>query len=66
MLTAIILTKNEEKNIQRCIESLGFCDEVVAVNDQSTDNTLKILKKLKVKILNNKNNLKVTSKKEIK
>ncbi len=33
---------------------MGFCDEVVAVNDQSTDNTLKILKKLKVKILNNK------------
>lgn len=54
MLTAIILTKNEEKNIERCIESLGFCDEIVVIDDESTDNTIKIAKKLNVKILNNK------------
>src|SRR3989344_191381 len=54
MLTAIILAKNEEKNIERCIESLSFCDEIVVVDDQSVDNTVKIAKKLNVKILNNK------------
>ena len=54
MLTAVILTKDEEKNIKRCIDSLGFCDEVVIVDDESVDNTTKIARKLNVKILNNK------------
>lgn len=51
MLTAIILTKNEEKNIERCISSLGFCDEVVIVDDESTDNTVKIAKKWGAKVI---------------
>jgi len=33
-LTAIILTKNEEKNIERCLRSVDFCDEVIIVDDK--------------------------------
>ncbi|MBI5358329.1 glycosyltransferase family 2 protein [Candidatus Amesbacteria bacterium] len=51
MLTAIILTKNEEKNIEKCIESLRFCDEIVVVDDGSVDNTVKIAKKLGVRVV---------------
>ena len=51
MLTAIILTKNEEKNIKRCIESLGFCDEIVVIDDESIDDTVKIAKKLGAKVI---------------
>ncbi len=54
MLTAIILTKNEEKNIERCINSLAFCDEVVVVDDESSDNTVLLAKKLPAKVLRHK------------
>src|SRR3990172_4277046 len=40
-LSCVILTKNEEKNIKGCIEALGFCDEIVVVDDYSSDETLK-------------------------
>ena len=51
MLTAVVLTKNEEKNILDCIANLSFCDEVVVVDDNSTDRTVEIAKKLKANVL---------------
>lgn len=54
MLTAIIIAKDEEKNIERCIDSLKFCDEIVVIDDNSRDNTVKIAKKGGAKILNHK------------
>lgn len=51
MLTAIILTHNEEKNISRCLESLKFCDAILVVDDNSTDATVKLAKKLGVKVV---------------
>lgn len=42
-ITAIILTKNEEVNIKRCIESIiGLADRIVVVDSGSTDKTLEI------------------------
>ena len=32
-LSAVVLTKNEEKNIDRCLGSLDFCDEIIIVDD---------------------------------
>ncbi|MBZ0200602.1 MAG: glycosyltransferase family 2 protein [Ignavibacteriaceae bacterium] len=45
-ISSIIIAKNEEANISRCIESqLGCIDEIViVVDDKSTDNTLEIVK----------------------
>lgn len=54
MISAIILTKNEEKNIERCLQSLSFCDEIIAIDDYSTDKTLDILKKNNVKVIQRK------------
>lgn len=42
MITAIILTKNEEKNIIDCIESVSFCDEIIVIDDNSNDRTVEI------------------------
>ena len=52
MLSAIILTKNEEKNIKDCLNSLKFCDELIVIDDYSTDNTTKKARQFKAKVYN--------------
>jgi glycosyltransferase involved in cell wall biosynthesis len=49
MISAVILTKNEEKNIETCLRMLEWVDEIVVVDDNSTDTTLKTIQKLKLK-----------------
>lgn len=50
MITAIVLTKNEEKNIVDCLESLSFCSEILVIDDNSEDRTLEIAKKMGSKV----------------
>ena len=38
-LAVVILTKNEEKNIQACIESASFADDILVVDSGSEDHT---------------------------
>ena len=46
-LTAIILTRNEEKNLEACIRSVqGFCKRICVVDSFSTDQTVQIAEKL--------------------
>ena len=45
-LSAVVLTKNEGKNIERCLKSLDFCDEIVVVDDFSTDKTVEQVHKV--------------------
>lgn len=53
MISAVILTKNEEKNIEECIKGLSWCDDIVVVDDNSTDRTVLIAKKFGVNIFIN-------------
>lgn len=46
MLSAIVLTKNEEKNIKDCLQSLSFCDEIIVVDDYSQDKTVEEVRKV--------------------
>ena len=40
-MTAIVLTRNEEKNIERCLQSVkGLCSRMVVVDCGSTDRTV--------------------------
>lgn len=41
-ISVIILTLNEERNIGRCLRSVGWADEVVVVDSFSTDRTMDI------------------------
>lgn len=50
-LTAIILTKNEEKNIEQCIQSLqGVAKRIVVIDSFSTDNTVFFAQRLGAEI----------------
>ena len=42
MISAVIICKNEENNIARCLESIKWADEIVIVDTGSTDRTLEI------------------------
>jgi (heptosyl)LPS beta-1,4-glucosyltransferase len=51
MISVIINTKNEEKNLPRALNSVkGFADEVVVVDMHSTDKTQEIAKKAGAKV----------------
>lgn len=41
-VTAVVISKNEERAIGRCLEALSFCDQVVVVDSQSSDRTVEI------------------------
>ncbi|ERI67683.1 glycosyltransferase, group 2 family protein [Clostridium sp. KLE 1755] len=50
-LTIIILTKNEEQNLKKCIESFrGIAKRVVIIDSYSTDNTVGLAKSLGVDV----------------
>jgi len=49
MISAIVLTKNEENNIVDCLESLLWCDEILVIDDSSEDKTVQIIENLKNK-----------------
>lgn len=50
MISAVILTKNEQENIEDCLKSLQWCDEIIVVDDYSEDNTRMIAKTLGAKV----------------
>lgn len=54
MLTAIILAKNEEANIERAIKSVGFANEVIVFDDHSSDKTKDIAKNLGARVIESK------------
>jgi len=49
-ISAVILTKNEEGNLDRCLKSVSFCDEIVIIDDFSSDKTVEIAKRYKAKV----------------
>ena len=57
-LSVVIIAKNEEVRIKECIESVkGWADEIIIVDDNSTDNTIKIAKAYTDKIFTRKMDL---------
>lgn len=51
MISAIVLTKNEEKNIKACLDALSWCDERLVVDDCSTDKTREIAERTGAKVI---------------
>ncbi len=44
MISAIVLTKNEENNIIDCLDSISWCDEIIVIDDISKDRTLEVIR----------------------
>lgn len=44
-LSVIVITLNEEKNIEECLKSVQWVDEIIVVDSNSTDKTVELAKK---------------------
>ena len=54
-LSAVIITYNEERNIERCLASLvGIADEIIVVDSFSSDKTEAICSAFSAKFIQNK------------
>jgi len=51
-ISAVLITKNEERNIKKCLESLKWVDEIVIVDGESTDGTVPIARSYGAKVIN--------------
>lgn len=53
-ISAFVATHNEERQIRRCLESVKWCDEIVVVDDNSTDRTKEICREYTSRVFNRK------------
>lgn len=54
-ITVAIITKNEEKNIARCIDSAkGWADEIIVVDGYSEDQTVSIAREMGARVIEHK------------
>ncbi len=49
-ISVVVLAKNEEGNIEQCIKSVLWCDEIILVDDNSLDKTREVARRLGAKI----------------
>lgn len=50
MLSVIIITKNEESRLRACLESVKWANEIIVVDQGSTDRTVEIAKSFNAKV----------------
>jgi glycosyltransferase involved in cell wall biosynthesis len=51
LISAVVHTRNEERHLPACLQTLGFADEVVVVDNESTDATVALAKKAGARVL---------------
>ncbi len=56
-ISAVLVVRNEEKNIIRCLESIKWVDEIIVVDQSSVDRTVELAKKYTDKIFITENKL---------
>lgn len=54
MISALVLTHNEENILSRCLEALDFVDEILVFDSFSSDKTISIARSFGVKIIQRK------------
>lgn len=53
-ITVAIITKNEERHIAKCLESVAWADDVVVVDGFSTDRTAEIARSMGARVIEHK------------
>ena len=54
MISALVLTLNEEQNIERCLRSLSWADEMIVLDSFSTDRTVELAKAAGARVIQRK------------
>ena len=52
-ISAALITFNEAHHIERCLQQLQWCDEIIVIDSGSTDNTVEICKKNNANVVYN-------------
>lgn len=55
-LSVVVIVKNEEQMIADCIDSLSFCDEAIVIDNNSSDRTVEIAKRMGAKVFKSDSN----------
>lgn len=50
-VSIVVLTKNEAKRIAACLDSVKWAEEIIVVDDESTDNTLEIARRYTERVI---------------
>ena len=50
-VSAVIITLNAAKQLEACLQSLSFCDEIVVVDSGSTDETIALADRYQAKVV---------------
>lgn len=53
-VSVVVITRNEESNIEECLKSASAADEIIVVDDNSTDKTVEIAKRFTSKVFSRK------------
>lgn len=53
-ITAIIIAKNESAMISNCIDALRWCDQIIVVDNASTDDTVTLAENAGARVINHK------------
>ena len=53
-VSVVVITKNEEENIADCLKSVPWADELIVLDDDSTDNTVAFAKQYTDKVFSRK------------
>lgn len=51
LISAIVLTKNEEELLPGCLESLAWADEILVVDSFSTDRTVEVARNAGARVI---------------
>lgn len=49
-ISVVLLTRNEERNVSECLQSCDFAEEIVVVDDDSSDQTVAIAESLGARV----------------
>lgn len=53
-ISVVVITRNEEENIAECLKSVSWADEIIVLDDNSTDKTVTIAKQFTDKVFTRK------------